>query len=130
MSSFYCIIWDNGFYTADGYCVNYPLKYKHKFRKIISKELQKNITLKRGFDEWGNRCYMFINQIGYNFIRKKNDVFPIVVELNSSALLDLGVKYIFSSYEIENYNKNNLSYLGSYTTQDSPWKIYLYKVIK
>ena len=43
----------NGFYTADGYFVNYPLEYKKKFRKIIEKELNKDKNLKSYYDNWG-----------------------------------------------------------------------------
>ena len=32
----------NGFNTLDGYFANYPLEYKHEFRKIIENELLSN----------------------------------------------------------------------------------------
>ena len=52
----------NGFYTADGYFVNYPLAYKKKFRKVIEKELNKSQDLKSYYDKWGNRVYLFSSQ--------------------------------------------------------------------
>ena len=46
----------NGFYTVDGYSTDYPLEYKHRFRKVIEKELDKDEGIKGYFDNWGNRC--------------------------------------------------------------------------
>ena len=39
----------NGFFTLDFYLNNYPLKYKHEFRQIISGELKKNMELQKFF---------------------------------------------------------------------------------
>ena len=49
----------NGFYTLDTYNNFYPLSYKHEFRKIIEKELEKNKKIRNYFDAWGGRCYFF-----------------------------------------------------------------------
>jgi len=117
----------NGFYTIDGYFSNYSLKYKHRFRKIILPEF-KYKWIKKGIDNWGNRCYVFINDIGYNFVRKKDAVYPIQIEINSTALEQMGGKYIFSSYKIKNVKENNLTFLKKFTDKNSAWDIYLYKV--
>jgi hypothetical protein len=118
----------NGFYTIDGYLINYNIEYKHRFRKIISRELSKNQKLKKNFDNWGSRCYLYINEVGYNFIRKKDEVYPINVDLNVSAIHSLSGKYIFSSYPIVNYEENGLSFLQKFHDKDSAWDIYLYKI--
>ena len=31
----------HGFYTVDGYSNNYPLEYKHRFRKLLHRRLRK-----------------------------------------------------------------------------------------
>ena len=49
----------NDIRVIDGYHTIYPLSYKIKFRKIIEKELDKNIKLKNYYDDWGNRVYAF-----------------------------------------------------------------------
>ncbi|QHW33640.1 hypothetical protein GZH47_24460 [Paenibacillus rhizovicinus] len=48
----------NGFYTLDTYNNYYPLTYKHDFRRIIARELDKDQSLKTYFDQWGSR-YIF-----------------------------------------------------------------------
>jgi hypothetical protein len=50
----------NGFYTLDTYANYYSLQYKHVFRLIIEKELDKKKKLRTYFDTWGGRCYLFV----------------------------------------------------------------------
>ena len=50
----------NDIYVIDGYHQIYPLSYKIKFRKIIEDELNQNQKLKKYYDEWGNRVYLFL----------------------------------------------------------------------
>lgn len=118
----------NGFYTADGYLANYSLEYKKRFRKIIEKELEKSNKLKKSFDNWGNRCYLFVNEVGYNFTRIKDMTKPINIDIDTDGLKDLSVEYIFSSYKIKNFEENNLELLKLFQDQDSAWDIYLYKI--
>ena len=53
-----------GFYTLDGYHRNYPLAYKHAFRKVIARELElidiangmpNSLARKEGGQEWQHR---------------------------------------------------------------------------
>ena len=121
----------NGFYTVDGYLSNYSLDYKHLFRKIISQELEKNEELKKGFDEWGSRSYIYIAEIGSDVENNriiKNKRNSINVNLNTSVLHNMGGEYLISSYKIENFLENNLLYLKKFTDRDSAWEIFLYKV--
>ncbi|RXJ95878.1 hypothetical protein CRU94_04505 [Arcobacter sp. AHV-9/2010] len=119
----------NGFYTLDGYLANYSLEYKHQFRKIISKELEKNEKLRKGFDNWGSRCYIFVDEVGYTFIRKKDEVYPININLNTKVLQEMEGEYIFSSYPIINIEENNIKLLRKFEDEDSAWDIYLYQII-
>jgi hypothetical protein len=118
----------NGFYTLDGYSVLYDLNYKKQFREIIASELKKNEILRSYFDEWGSRVYVFSNEIGQNYLRKKNDAYPININLNTSKLYEMGGRYIFSTYKIKNYIENNLKMLKIFSDNKSVWKIYLYEV--
>lgn len=120
----------NGFYTLDGYNANYGLDYKHKFRDIIAKELDKNKKLQKSFDNWGSRCYLFSNDIGYYFIRTKSDVYPIEIDIDTDIINKLGGKYIFSSYQILNYEENNIKFLKVFEDKTSAWKIYLYEIME
>lgn len=117
----------NGFYTADGYINSYSLEYKHKFRDIILPEF-KHEWIRQSFDDWGSRCYVFVDDVGYNYVRKKDQVYPINIDINSTALLNLGVNYIFSSYKIMNANKNKIKLLKKFEDENSAWDIYLYEV--
>jgi hypothetical protein len=129
----------NGFYTLDVFSNIYPLEYKHKFRRIIEKELEKNKDVKRLFDENGKRCYILSAELhkkgmrGLTFSRgitKKQGHLKVKnLELNTAALKEMGGEYIFSAVEIMNYAENNLSFEKAFLNKDSPWKIYLYKVI-
>jgi hypothetical protein len=119
----------NGFYVLDAYISNYPLEYKHKFRKIIEKELSKNERLQKYFDNWGSRCYVFVDELGRKFTVRKDDNIKIKnLELNTKALKDMGGKYIFSAAEIMNYKENNLKFLRVFENDKSQWRIYLYGV--
>jgi len=120
----------SGFYTLDSYQSNYPLEYKYKFRKIIEAELEKSPThLKRYFDEWANRVYVFVAELPEpHFYTKDRDVKVSNLELNTVALKEMGGEYVFSSVEILNADETGLSLLKVFERADSPWKIWLYGV--
>ncbi|MED1741256.1 DUF6044 family protein [Bacillus swezeyi] len=118
----------NGFYTLDTYANIYPLKYKYQFRKIIAKELEKNAVLKRYFDEWGSRCYLFVDELGKHYAFKKNSKKKITnLELNTEAFKEMGGRYIFSSVPIMNAQQNKLTFLKRFSHSQSAWNIYLYE---
>ncbi|WP_407936259.1 DUF6044 family protein [Litchfieldia alkalitelluris] len=119
----------NGFYTVDTYNNFYPLSYKYQFRRIIEKELEKNPNIRVYFDEWGSRCYLFVDELGkkYDF-RKNSDKVINHLELNTKAFENMGGRYIFSSVPINNAGKNNLLLKRVFDHQDSAWRIYLYEV--
>jgi len=120
----------NGFYTLDSYQVNYSLQYKNSFRRIIAPELNKNQELKNYFDDWGNRCYVFVDELGKGTTYSKNDAEKIrALELDTQALKDMGGKYIFSSVEIVNHQQNNLKFESRFSNVESYWDIYLYRVL-
>ena len=119
----------NGFWSLDGYMSSYPLEYKHKFRQVISDELEKSSALKHYFDDWGNRCYLFSAELGNKYLygKAENEVVEHL-EINTKALKELECQYIFSAVEIKNYEDLNLSMVGDYTTPESFWRIRVYKL--
>ncbi len=120
-----------GFYTLDGYSNNYPLEYKHKFRKIIEGELNKNDYIKSYFDTWGSRCYLFNNVIGnYVLVSKDSQIKFQDLDFDMDALSELGCEYIFSGGEILDAKEMGLEFLGYYKTEESYWGIWLYHVKK
>lgn len=119
----------NNFFTLDSYVFNYSIDYKHRFRKVIKGELEKSETLRKYFDEWGSRCYIFSSDLGLKFLFSKTDNVSLSnLELNISELRNLGCDYIFSAVEIKNYKDLKLSYMNSYTTDQSYYNIRVYKL--
>jgi hypothetical protein len=119
----------NGFYTLDTYNNFYPLAYKHQFRTIIAKELDKNHKLKTYFDKWGGRCYLFVSELGKKYDYEKDSTKKIHhLEFNMDAFRAMGGRYIFSSVPILNADEDELLLLNTFDNPESAWKIYLYKV--
>lgn len=118
----------NGFYTLDTYNNFYPLSYKHQFRKIIEKELAKNKTIRKYFDKWGGRCYIFTAQLGKRYMIKKDSKRRLKnLELNTDVFKEMGGRYIFSALPIDNAEQNQLKLEKVFVSKASAWKIYLYQ---
>jgi hypothetical protein len=122
----------NGFYTVDGYWVNYPLEYKHRFRRAIAGELAKNPKLATYFDAWGSRCYLFSSELGQQYLYTKDSPKRRVehLDIDTEALAGLGTKYILSAVEVGNAAELGLKLRKTFERGDSPWKIFLYAVPK
>jgi hypothetical protein len=116
----------NGFYTLDGYFPDYPLIYKHKFRKIISSELNKSPNIQESFDHWGARCYAFSSELGKDFLNPKPKQIENL-EFDFNAFKQMGGKFIISSAQI--VNNSNLKLLKEFKHTNSFWTIYLYQVL-
>lgn len=117
----------HGFYTVDGYSNNYPLEYKHAFRRVIAGELDKNAETAVYFDKWGNRCYLFNSLTGnYWMLQKGSGVVYEGLEFDMDALADLGCEYLFSGGEIADCERMGLQPMGYFETEDSYWGIWLY----
>lgn len=122
----------NGFYCLDGYSNNYPVEYKHTFRKIIEPELDKSEYLAEYFDEWGNRCYLFSAEIpGYYTVEKGGFYFSDFA-MNVGAFEEMGGRYVFSAAYIDGAEDTGLKLLREepFETEDSYYKIYIYGLDK
>ena len=121
-----CIAQYNGMYVLDGYYPNYPLSYKHQFRKVIAGELERDSTLEKYFDNWGSRCYAFSSEIGTQFMNPK---LPEIQMLNYDfeAFKQLGGQYILSSTKIN--DEQNLKWLKTFKHSDAYWTVFLYAVL-
>ena len=80
----------NNIGTIDGYHNVYPLSYKIKFRKVIEKEIKKNIEIGKYYDYWGSRIYAFTSN-------------PDEILINFKEAKKLGAKYIISKYDLNSY---------------------------
>ena len=120
----------HGFYCLDGYSNNYSLEYKHRFREIIAPELEKSDYLTDSFDHWGNRCYLFSAECpGYYTVQKGGFYFQNY-EINTDSLRQLGGKYLLSAAYIDHSEETGLELVRpeAFETEDSYYRIYLYKV--
>ncbi|TFE28159.1 DUF6044 family protein [Cohnella luojiensis] len=119
----------NGFYTLDSYANYYSLQYKHAFRRIIEKELDKKKKLRTYFDTWGGRCYLFVAELGRKYDYRKTSRKKIRnLELNVGAFKGLGGRFIFSAVPILNAEENGLTLRGVYVHPRSVWKVHVYEV--
>ncbi|WP_059173630.1 DUF6044 family protein [Bacillus sp. FJAT-27445] len=120
----------NGFYTLDSYNNFYPLSYKHEFRKIIAKELEKNSVIREYFDEWGGRCYIFTSELGKRYMFKKSSKASLHnLELDTVQFKKMGGTHIFSAVPIINAAENGLLLERTFDSKESAWTIYLYKAL-
>lgn len=119
----------NGLRTLDSYQNNYPLSYKHEFRKIISKELDKNTQLKDYYDKWGSRCYGFSSELMFNLYPGKDDTASVYqLEFDMEQAKAMNGKYIIAAVPILNFKEAGIYHLGSFEHADSYWKFYLYEI--
>jgi hypothetical protein len=120
----------NGFYTLDTYNNFYPLRYKYQFRQIIENELAKNKTIKKYFDEWGGRCYLFTDQLGKHYMFKKTSSKKLKdLELDMNPFKEMGGRFIFSALPIDEPQKTGLTLEKVFVSENSAWKIHLYQVM-
>lgn len=118
-----------GFYTVDGYSNNYPLEYKHRFRRVMEKELVKKEEARVYFDTWGCRCYLFNGLTGsYYMLGKASEIKYEGLEFDMEALRELGCEYLFSGAEILDAERMGLEPMGHFQTESSYWGIWLYKL--
>ncbi|MCH8902303.1 MAG: hypothetical protein IIA45_00065 [Bacteroidetes bacterium] len=117
----------NGFYTLDGYFNNYPLEYKHQFRKVISNELDKDDKLKSYFDNWGSRCYAFSAELGQSYLNPRPTKINNL-DFDFKVLKQMGGEYIISSAEIDTKNEQVIQLQRTFEHPNSYWQIHLYKV--
>lgn len=119
----------HGFYTVDGYSNNYPLEYKHRFREVISAELDRNDYARTYFDKWGSRCYAFYHEWGNAYMLGKTyNVTVSDLNLNIDKLQEMNCRYIFAAGAIDDCESRGLEYLGDYETEKSYWHIWVYEV--
>lgn len=119
----------NGFYTLGGFSANYPLAYKHKFRKLIRPELLKEggFPLRAKFELWGSMCYAFSQDFGRHYGKKYWK--PINnLAFNWNIAKEMGAEYVFSPCEIDLDNNPGLSLIKSYKDSKYYYPLRIYKI--
>lgn len=122
----------HGYATLDGLFSVYSLDYKLRFRKIISNELKKNTEIRNRFDYWGNRCYLYADELGVvnvqNCQSAKNTKKLKNLDIDVAQIRRLGGKHILSACEIQNASRLGISLTNKLGTEDNFWTIYIYKL--
>ncbi len=120
----------NGFETLGGYVQLYPLDQKHRLREVFRAELDASNKLKRYFDGWGNRAYVFNADlekcVGNCFADRAPDQIRIRIDVKS--LRAEGVTHVLSVSEIANPGK--LTLLNAYSSPEGQrgWRFFLYEL--
>ena len=111
-----------GFCTVDGYSNNYPLEYKHTFRKVIASALEEDEVLATYFDTWGSRAYLYLGDSHITEDAYHN------LPYDFDVLKSLNCRYIFSDREIK--DTPGLAFEGEFVSGRWGSKIYLYRLEK
>lgn len=114
--------------TIDGYVVLYSLAYKHQIQAIIQPELNQNRFIKKHFERWGSRCYLFDNEaiIAGDGILKKQKCCTESLDYNFEKLKQLKCGYILSAVEVK-HPSEHLKLLSK--VEDANWRVWIYKVL-
>lgn len=118
-----------GFYTLDSYQSTYPLRYKHQFRPLIAGELARSPELRRYFDDWGSRCYLFSAELGRNFRVARQD--SLVVQhwhFDAAAFRRLGGRYVLAAARLARPEQAGLRAAGYFTEPQAYWGLYIYEL--
>ncbi|MEO1435827.1 MAG: DUF6044 family protein, partial [Bacteroidota bacterium] len=122
----------NDFYTLDGLQSVYDGNYKNEFRKVIGPEIEKDTFMRKYFDDWGNRCYLFSTELGWRdnafMIGKDSKQVIENLDINTSQLFNMGGRFILSSLPIGNHLDLNLQLEKQFDHPDAFWTIYLYRL--
>jgi len=123
----------NDLYTVDGYSTNYPLSYKHKFKKVQVPKCFTNVDRKKVYDDWGSKAYLLcmdsrpqIHKLLHNSIKAKNTKFPFFASIE--GLCNLNTNYILSGTELSNIDTTKIQFIKYYHSKQALWHIWLYKL--
>ena len=119
----------NDFYTLDSNQNSYPLPYKQQFRPLIAAELAKDPALRRYFDGWGNRCFLFSAELGRDYLVAGQPV-RVVQDwaFDAAAFRRLGGRFIISAARLATPARSGLRPLADFADPAAHWHLYLYEV--
>lgn len=118
----------NGIATLDGYLGFYSQQYKEDFRRIIAPALERVEESRIYFDDWGARAYLYSGtDLSAVSATRLLYVTDYDIYIDTEAFEELGGRYIFSRLKLGNAEEAGLTLAGSYESDKSPYRIYLYK---
>ncbi len=122
----------NGLKSIGAYTNFYPLEFHKDFYEIIKKEIVQDSALYNYFTKWGNRVYLFDNDLELKYYA--NQTFfkkfkpQIKSDLNISLLREFGVSHIFSVSEIINHKQQGINLIYLSKDPNYYYRIYIYKI--
>jgi len=119
----------NGISSVDGYLGMYSQDYKDQWIAIEKEAFEGSPSLKEYYEDWGARVCLYSGN-------DENTYAPYrVMELedkslkaDTEGLKELDCKYIFSRVEFDNADEKNLTLIGTYSDEESPYTIYVYEI--
>jgi hypothetical protein len=123
----------NNFNCIDDYNGVYPLSYMQKFRMLIVPVLKKNEAVRKYYDAWGGRKYIFLGGVDSYFgdfssPTRSKETEPVPLDIDMDVFKkDFNGKYIISRVEISNADEIGLKLLGTYTHDDSIYVMSVYE---
>lgn len=121
----------NGYTCADGYSNNYKLEYKHTFRRIMAKELEKQEEVRSYFDDWGNRLYLVSAEYGFNgMIPKGQGVRFAALSYNIDAMREMNIGYLFAAAPIVNAEDMGIFPVReeAFSSESSYYEVWVYRI--
>lgn len=121
----------NGLYTVDGYCANYPIDYKRKFREVIAGELARDAKLRDYFDGWGSRAYLYssaLSACSAECTKGRKPTHVHGLQFDMTALAHLGARYLLSAVTIDDATRMGLRFMKRFESPGSAWHMSLYEV--
>ena len=119
----------NDISTLDGYLGFYSQEYKNKWRSVIAPALELQPSSAAYFDNSGIRCYLYSGDYASvpMYTKDLSGITEDNLYIDSSALSDLGCKYIFSRVAITNAEDIGLELRTS--KQGIAYKVYVYELV-
>jgi hypothetical protein len=114
----------NGFYTLDGYISNYPISYKHTFKRLVEKNFSMYPNSRLFIENWGNKCYLIAGVYDVDEYVRGRVIDHFYFDAN--LFYAMGGRYLLSGYPIGNTIENHLIFQKVF--RGNYWEIYLYKI--
>ncbi len=120
----------NGFNCLDAYSNNYDVEYKHEFREIIENELAKSDYYRGYFDDWGNRCYIYLASYKTGINAYFYNITFYEIDIDFSKAKEMGADYVISASAIDGYEERGLKLLNAepISSDDCWYKLYVYEI--
>ena len=114
----------------DAYSNNYDVNYKHEFRKIMENELAKSDYYRGYFDDWGNRCYIYLASYKTGINAYFYNITFYEIDINFKKAKEMGADYVISASAIDGYEERGLKLLNEepISSDDCWYKLYVYEI--